>query len=128
MTDPLSYATPSASQLAPISTHEVIYRVLLGVFGGMVLFGGAIVVVVFLTSPNQVPKWMILFLGCFYSALSLGSFAVLALRIFRRGRFRWITLTWNIILLFMIPFGTAIGIYGLIVLDRQPPAYTNPVG
>jgi hypothetical protein len=120
MTDPLSYQPQTNVEPGRASTHEQIYRILLGVFGGFVFASGGLVAVILRGASHPVPRVAIVIIACSYAGVSLCSFAVLALRILRPGRYRWVTLVWNIVMLFFIPLGTALGIYGLIVLDKPP--------
>lgn len=122
MTNPLPYSTPGAIDPQSVATHEVVYRILLGVFGGIVLASGLLTISILRRAQNPVPGWLIIYLACVYAGIALCSMAVLTVRMLWPGRFRWVTLAWNIVMLLFIPFGTALGIYGMIVLDRRPKA------
>ena len=120
VTNPLPYSAPGSIDPGRLPTHEIVYRILLGVFGGAVLASGLLMISVLRNAQNPVPGWLIVYLACCYAGIALCSFAVLAVRMLWPGRFRWVTLTWNIVMLLFIPFGTALGIYGMIVLDKKP--------
>jgi hypothetical protein len=124
VTNPIQYSAPGAIDLQRLPTHEIVYRILVGFFGGIVLASGLFAITILRRARNPVPNWLIVYLACCYAAIALCSFAVAAVRMLWPGRFRWITKTWNIIMLLFIPFGTALGIYGLIVLDRRRAAVT----
>ena len=119
MAHPLPYVTPGAAEPNRPSTHEIVYRILVIIFGVLVIASGLLVISVLRRAQDPVPNWLIVYLGCCYAAIALCCFAVVAVRALWPGRFRWITKTWNIIMLFLVPLGTALGIYGLIVLDRR---------
>jgi hypothetical protein len=122
VTNPLPYSAPGAIDPGRPPTHEIVYRILLGVFGGVVLASGLFGITLLRRAQNPPPTWLIVYLACSYAGIALCAFAVLAVRMLWPGRFRWVTLTWNIVMLLFIPFGTALGIYGMIVLDKKPRA------
>ena len=122
MTNPLPYVTPGTIDPRRLSTHEIVYRILVCVFGATVFASGLLVITVLRRAKDPVPTWLIVYLGICYAAIALCCFAVVAVRMMWPGRFRWITKTWNIIMLIFFPLGTALGIYGLIVLDRRRDA------
>jgi len=119
VTNPIQYSAPGAIDVERLPTHEIVYRILVGLFGGIVFASGLIAITILRRAQKPIPGWLIVYLACCYAGIALCSFAVVVVRMLWPGRFRWITKTWNIVMLIFIPLGTALGIYGLIVLDRR---------
>jgi hypothetical protein len=114
MTQPLPYATPAP----PRSKHDTVYTVLLGVttFFSLVL---ALVAwfLVYRAPISADSRWLMLWV-CMMLLLAVVQGSVLLVRIFMPARRKWVTVTLNIILLLVVPWGTALGIYGLWKVDK----------
>jgi hypothetical protein len=63
-------------------------------------------------------RWAMQLIFCMMLLLTVVQGSVLLVRIFMPARRKWVTVTLNIILLFAVPWGTALGIYGLWKVDK----------
>jgi hypothetical protein len=114
---PLDYDTPTPST---VSTHDQIYTTLLGVLGFFLLVGmvglGFIAFFPTTTNDGRVGIMMVLATeGLFFVAILI----VFLIRIIYPAHRRWPTVGMNIILLPIIPFGTALGVYGFWKVDKK---------
>jgi hypothetical protein len=115
MTQPLPYATPAS----PRSKHDTIYTALLGVTSFFSLIGAIEMwFLAYRTPLAPESRWAIQFVFCLMLLLTTIQAAVLLIRIFLPARRKWVTVTLNIILLAAVPWGTALGIYGLWKVDK----------
>jgi len=115
MSDPLPYATP----LPPGSRHDTIYTALLGALCAMSLLG-TVMMGVMTRAPGQAPEtvWVLKVVFVMYLVFLLLQVAVLIIRIAFPQHRKWPTVALNVFLLLWLPFGTALGIYGLWKADR----------
>jgi hypothetical protein len=119
--EPLHYAPPAES---PSARHNRIYTTLLIVLAAFFSLG--MIGMFFMSRNPAVPaesRWVFQMSLCIYAALVAGMVVILILRGTAPGAGRIATKALNIVLLVVFPFGTALGIYGLMKVDKDgPPA------
>jgi hypothetical protein len=118
--EPASAASPDESSAA---RHDRVYTVLLIVLA--FLCGLGMISIGFMSrNPKLAPesRWVFQMTACIYAALLAAMVVTLILRGVAPRAGRTATMALNIILLIVFPLGTALGIYGLIKVDkdRQP--------
>jgi len=115
--EPLHYAPPAES---PSARHNRIYTILLIVLAA---FCGLGMISMIFTSRNPtIPaesRWVFQMMVGIYAVLVAGMVATLILRGTAPSAGRIATKALNIVLLIVFPFGTALGIYGLMKVDKD---------
>src|SRR5207253_7113836 len=112
--EPLNYATPAPA----VSRHNLIYTIVLIVFAFFCAVG--MIGMTFMSrNPRIAPesRWVFQMTVAVYALLLAAMVTTLILRGVAPRAGRIATKSLNIILLIVIPFGTVIGIYGLIKVD-----------
>jgi uncharacterized membrane protein YqjE len=102
------------------STHDYVYTTLLGVCSFFVASGMISLAFIRLTPtmPSDARSIMLMTL-CIEGVYFVAMIAVLLIRLVFPSHRRWPTLGLNIVLLLLVPFGTALGIYGLWKIDKN---------
>jgi hypothetical protein len=103
-----------------MNRHNRIYTVLLIVLA--FFYGVSIISMTFMSrSPTVAPesRWVFQMTACINAAFVAAMIATLVLRAVAPGAGCVATKALNIIMLVLIPFGTALGIYGLLKVDRD---------
>src|SRR4051812_46830929 len=112
------YETPIRATTT--SNHDHVYTTILGVLAFFVVIG-MVTLNALRNRPGIDPDAKAALLlplsveGCFLAAVVL----ILAIRLVFPPHRRWPTLGLNIALLLFFPLGTALGIYGLMKVDKQ---------
>ena len=117
MTEPIPYATPLPAR----SNHDRIYSALLGALLFFLLI--PTLEMWFLSRrPGQPAEtiWVMQLLFAIFLCFWLFVAGVLVIRIAFPAHRKWPTVALNIVMLMWIPFGTALGIYGLWKVDKSP--------
>lgn len=119
--EPLNYAPPPIESAT--ARHSRIYTALLG---GLAFFAiatmGMFAIIRSPTLPLET-RWRIQMIVAIYALLIAAMVATLVLRGVAPRAGRIATMALNIILLIVFPVGTALGIYGLLKVDKaDPPA------
>lgn len=100
------------------SRHDTVYTALLGAMAFFILIAtGEMFFLRRRINPDA--AWVFSLVGFIYASLLLFMIAVLAIRIAWPAQRKWVTVTLNVILLVLIPFGTVLGIYGLWKVDKD---------
>jgi hypothetical protein len=115
--EPLNYAPPPAESRT--ARHNRIYTVLLIALAFFYVLG-MISILSISRSPAMRPesRWTLQMVVWIYTALIAAMVATLILRGVAPRAGRIATMSLNIILLILFPFGTALGIYGLWKVDK----------
>ena len=115
--EPLHYAPPAES---PSARHNRIYTVLM-IVQAVFLGFGMISTTFMLGNPAVSPESRRVFqmILSFYAVLIAAIIVTLILRRTAPSAGRIATMALNIILLLVFPFGTALGIYGLMKVDKD---------
>jgi hypothetical protein len=113
--EPLNYANISEPRE---SRHNRIYTALLIALA--LLFALSGVSIWFVSRDPNVGDgvWVFHMVCCIYAVLIMAIIATLVLRAVAPGAGRIATMSLNIILLVIFPLGTALGIYGLLKVDK----------
>jgi nitrate reductase gamma subunit len=114
----LEYQTPPQRTA---DNHDQIYTTLVGVFAFFLLMGtvGNLFMSSALTMPQET-RAIFLMTVVMGGIWLLAALSVLIIRLAFPSYRRWPTLALNLVLLLFIPFGTALGVYGLWKVDKQP--------
>src|SRR4051812_8767344 len=118
--EPLSYAPPPLE--AATTRHNRIYSALLIALAALFALG-MISIFSISHSPTIPPEsqWTLELVIRIYAALLAAMVATLTLRAVAPRAARTATMALNIVLLIVFPFGTALGIYGLLKVDKGAP-------
>jgi hypothetical protein len=118
--EPLNYATPPAE--SSTARHNRIYC---GLLVALALIGSLGIVSIFFISqrPTMPPesRWTFRMILWIYAVLIAAMVATLILRSVAPRAGRVATMALNIVLLIVFPFGTALGICGLLKVDKGGP-------
>src|SRR4051812_31230014 len=115
--EPLTYVPPPVESAT--ARHNRIYTALLIAFALFCAFG--MISIFFMSHSPTIPpesRRMFLMVVWIYAALVAAMVATLILRGVAPRAGRIATMALNIVLLIVFPFGTALGIYGLIKVDK----------
>ena len=96
---------------------------------GFILLGGVADMIFLRALPSTQPssKALYLFIASLEALITLAIAATLALRAWAPAAGQVATVALNIVLLFMFPFGTVVGVFGLWKVDRRtPPVASDP--
>ena len=104
----------------PGKNHNRIYTIILAVLSGILVLS-VIVQTGMVSAPglDESGRWVMTItrnVEAFFLAMCV---AVLVVRIFFPVRRKWVTFVFNILILFWFPFGTALGIYGFLKVDKE---------
>lgn len=114
-----------------MNRHESIYTIALLVFVFWQLIG--IVLMFWLRigqagEPDPLPRWIFHYVITVELIYMAAGIATLVLRRTGSGFARTFTKAFNICMLIFFPIGTALGVYGLWVLDRNPEEQGSSTG
>jgi hypothetical protein len=113
----LEYETPAPSS---VSTHDQIYTTLLGVCAFFLLMGIVMLgFLMFAPTTSSDGRWGLMMCVWMEGIYLLAMVVVLVIRIAFPMRRKWPTVGLNLVMLVMVPFGTALGIYGLWKVDKK---------
>jgi hypothetical protein len=118
---------PQGDTPAPtVTRHDKIYTMLLGVLGFLLAIAIVTLAVVRLQPTIPADSRNILLVPLFTEGLYLIAILIVFLiRLISPAHRRWPTLGLNILLLLVVPIGTALAVYGFLKIDKDLKANPN---